>query len=92
MSGLNAKKLFAKFSVVGGYDWFKPASPGGIRKERGERRLVVNQQQARLSQFALLSPRRPACAASARKVKRMKRLFNRSVHKVPIWRDFRAET
>jgi hypothetical protein len=53
---VSAEKLFAKFSVVGGYDGLKPAAAGGIREERGERRLVIDQQQARLRQFALLSP------------------------------------
>lgn len=59
-------------------------------QEVGERRFIIDQQQSRLRQRALLSPL-DRVTATRHKVNPMKRLFNRTVHKVPFWRGNRAQ-
>src|SRR5204863_7771419 len=86
--GMVGNECLAELGVVRGDHRFEPALAGGVGKEVRKRRLVIDQQQTRLRQIDLLSSPAIACPAIEHVVKGKKRLFNRTVHKVPFWRDF----
>ncbi|GAA4720626.1 hypothetical protein GCM10023325_17180 [Sphingomonas lutea] len=68
------EEFSAKFVVTGGDDRIEPAISRGAGKEIGKRRLVIDQQQARL-RHQYLSPRPRECAPATHEVNRRNALL-----------------